>query len=171
MKEIQWASTAWDVSSLNLVQVEAALTKTSTNPVCIFPCWGEVGSCSSWCLLFLVFFFPFWGQWSVANRWGFCCETFGDHPDPVPCCVVTFLLEVQHQEGFCHCILGSGFPRTRCTGWRAAPQHCWWQMNWPMAGFKWGKLERGPLVSWPHCDGCSVLQSVPNSAFNRMETA
>lgn len=57
MKEIQWASTAWDVSSLNLVQVEAALTKTSTNPVCIFPCWGEVGSCSSWCLLFLVFSF------------------------------------------------------------------------------------------------------------------
>lgn len=110
---------------------------------------GRWQGASSLCLLFVFFF---WRQYIRSKLLG--SLLWGTESTLTLCPAVELLsflpVSGQHQEGFRHPRSQEGLLQVQAHTWRPAPCQRWWQMSWPMAGFKWGKLKPapGPLLGW-----------------------
>lgn len=149
LNEIRRTSTTRDPQ--DLIQVEALLTRSLTNPVFTFPCWVRGGGkVLHPCVCFLSFFF--WRQYIRSKLLG--SLLWGTESTLTLCPAVELLSFLptlgQHQEGFRCPRSQEGLLQVQAHTWRPAPCQRWWQMSWPVAGFKWGKLKPAlrPLLGW-----------------------
>lgn len=169
LNEIRRTSTTRDPQ--DLIQVEALLTRSLTNPVFTFPCWVRGGGkVLHPCVCFLSFFSE--GNTYVANCWGACSEALKAR---WPCALPWSCSPFSPRWGSTRKVsavrvLRRDFSRSRRTheGWLLVSADDRWVGPWQDSSEESLNLLWGPCWAGPRLGDCAVRLS---SAVSRRGTA